>query len=213
MVMANPERIQKALDHFRDGLAPFCAETYGNLYGDDWLNVVNNEMHHPDKNPSATDVAFLLKTMKATWSVVWHESLGPSIRAMVFEIGDIRNQWAHQERITTDDTLRALDTMERVLDAAGQPMPAKRSNNCGPTCNVNNLKKKPEASDAKQQQSQLKGSHLPVSHHGETSSPHTTMLQQASSNKPNSQPISMRLPKVTPTPSIKTRKRFSLAPT
>lgn len=117
--MANPERIQKALDHFRDGLAPYCAETFSNVFGDDWVNVVNSELHHPDREPSATDVAFLLKTMKVTWNTVWNDSLGPAMRAMVFEIGDVRNQWAHQERISTDDTLRALDTMERVLDAAG----------------------------------------------------------------------------------------------
>lgn len=119
MVMANTERIQKALDHFRDGLKPAVVETYESRYGTNWLESVGAQMHHAEANPSLDDVAFLLKTMKATWNSVWHEVLGPAVRAMVFEVADVRNQWAHQDRISTDDTARSLDSMERILEALG----------------------------------------------------------------------------------------------
>ena len=119
MVMANTERIQKALDHFRDGLKPAVIETYESRYGANWLESVGSQMHHAEANPSLDDVAFLLKTMKATWNSVWHEVLGPAVRAMVFEVADVRNQWAHQDRISTDDTARSLDSMERILEALG----------------------------------------------------------------------------------------------
>src|SRR5690606_28988551 len=43
----------------------------------------------------------------------------PSIRSLVFELADVRNTWAHQGSFSTDDVVRALDSMERVLEAFG----------------------------------------------------------------------------------------------
>ena len=37
MVMANTERVTKALVLLRDGLGPKCEATWRRLYGDDWL--------------------------------------------------------------------------------------------------------------------------------------------------------------------------------
>ena len=37
----------------------------------------------------------------------------------MFEVSDVRNRWAHQQLLTSDDTVRALDSMERVLEAFG----------------------------------------------------------------------------------------------
>ena len=38
---------------------------------------------------------------------------------MVFEVADARNRWAHQQSVSTDDTIRALDSMERVVESFG----------------------------------------------------------------------------------------------
>lgn len=119
MVMPNSERIRKALDLLRDGLRPKCEETWKGFFGDGWLQVVNGRLHNPEQNPSTIDVAFLFKGMKATWTDVFGHGFAPAIRALVFELSDVRNTWAHQGVFSSDDSVRALDAMERVLDAFG----------------------------------------------------------------------------------------------
>ncbi len=119
MVMANTERVAKALDLLRDGLGPACEATWRGFYGDGWLPQVNEKLHSPDRQPSVGDSAFLFKGIKATWNEVFGHALGPSVRSLVFEVADVRNRWAHQGSLSSDDTVRALDSMERVLEAFG----------------------------------------------------------------------------------------------
>ncbi len=119
MVMANTERISKALDLLRDGLRPKCEDTWRGFYGDVWLDAVNGRLHTPERSPSVDDAAFLFKGMKATWQEVFGHGFPPAVRALVFEVADARNSWAHQQALSTDDTVRALDSMERLLEAFG----------------------------------------------------------------------------------------------
>ncbi|MDE0115147.1 MAG: DUF499 domain-containing protein [bacterium] len=119
MVMANTERIARALDLLRDGLRPKCEDTWRGFYGDGWLEAVNGRLHTPERSPSVEDAAFLFKGMKATWQEVFGHGFPPAIRALVFEVADARNSWAHQQALSTDDTARALDSMERLLEAFG----------------------------------------------------------------------------------------------
>lgn len=119
MVMANHERIGKALEYLRDGLAPVCEKTWEGFFGDGWLQEVNGRLHHPESNPATSDAAFLFKGIKVTWNDVFGAAFGPGIRSMVFELAEARNDWAHQNSFTADDSVRAMDTMERVLEAFG----------------------------------------------------------------------------------------------
>ncbi len=119
MVMANTERIAKALDLLRDGLAPKCEETWQAFYGDDWLQRVNRQLHKPDRKPNPRDIAFVFKGIKVTWNEVFGHGFAPAIRSLVFEVAEVRNTWAHQGSFSSDDTARALDAMERVLEAFG----------------------------------------------------------------------------------------------
>jgi hypothetical protein len=119
MVMANTERVSKALDLLRDGLRPKCEETWAGFYGDGWLDAINAQMHKPESDPSTSDIAFLFKGMKATWNDLFSHGFPQAIRSLVFELADVRNTWAHQGSFTTDDTVRALDSMERVLEVFG----------------------------------------------------------------------------------------------
>ena len=47
--------------------------------------------------------------------------LGHTERSLVSELRDVRNKWAHQRTFTTDDAYRALDSMERLLNAVSAP--------------------------------------------------------------------------------------------
>jgi uncharacterized protein len=119
MVMANTERLTRSIELLRDGLRPKCEETWKVFYGDAWLAKVNGQLHSPDSSPSSADVSFLLKGMKATWNEAFSHGFSASVRALVFELAEVRNSWAHQKQLSTDDTVRALDSMERVLEAFG----------------------------------------------------------------------------------------------
>lgn len=119
MVMANTERISKSLDLLRDGLRPKCEATWQGFYGDEWLLQINQQMRNPERSPDTGDVAFLLKCIKATWNEVFGHGFPNSTRSLIFELADVRNTWAHQGSFSTDDTVRALDSMERVLEAFG----------------------------------------------------------------------------------------------
>ena len=119
MVMSNSERIGRSLDLLSDGLAPKCAATWEGFYGPAWLEVVNGRLHTPERAPRASDVAFLFKGLKGTWGEVFGHGFSPAVRSLVFELADVRNRWAHQEGFSSDDVARALDSMERVLEAFG----------------------------------------------------------------------------------------------
>lgn len=119
MVMANSERVGKALDLLRDGMRPKCEETWEGFFGEGWLDTVNGRLRNPETTPTTSDIAFLFNGIKGTWSEVFGHGFGPDVRSLVFDLSKVRNTWAHQGSFSSDDTLRALDSMERLLEAFG----------------------------------------------------------------------------------------------
>ena len=121
MAITNQERVGKAMDLLRAGLAPFverefkgqhhenAAESARRYFGDD---------RAVGKKPiAAWDVAALLKVMWAAWNDIFGRPLGRAERSLVQELMDFRNKWAHQEPFSSDDADRALDSMARLLTA------------------------------------------------------------------------------------------------
>src|SRR5688572_10980172 len=121
MAMTNQERVGKAMDLLRTGLAPFverefksqhqgqAAEAARRYFGDDRL--VGKKLI------TDWDVAALLKVMWAAWQDTFGRTLGRAERSLVQELTDCRNKWAHQEPFSSDDADRALDSMARLLAA------------------------------------------------------------------------------------------------
>lgn len=113
MAITNRDRVGKALDLLRDGLAPYVeresADTDVTRYLDD-PTVARKAI-------ADWDVAALLRLMWEAWNNIFQRTLGRAERSMVQELRDWRNKWAHQEPFSGDDTYRVLDSVERLLTA------------------------------------------------------------------------------------------------
>lgn len=117
MATSNHERVGKALTILRDGLEPSLQRVWEAMYGDDWLNKVNDSLYQPDREPTTDDLAFLLKGMEATWDGAFKKVFSRSERSYVILLRDARNDWAHNSRFSSDETYRILDYCEILLRA------------------------------------------------------------------------------------------------
>ena len=119
MAVTNNERISRSLTLLREGIAEECIGKWKEAFGDDWLQHLIRKHNNPPEDPSIDDVAFLLVSLKTTWKDVFGTWLPQEVLSLVFEVSKVRNEWAHQASFSSDDTLRALDSMERLLEAFG----------------------------------------------------------------------------------------------
>ncbi|MBX6773122.1 MAG: AAA+ family ATPase, partial [Chloroflexi bacterium] len=121
MAMTNHERVGKALDLLRSGLAPFVVRELKNVYGgraqDETLRLLGGDRLNADRPLHQWDVAALLKVMWDAWNEVFRTTLGAAERSLVSELRDWRNRWAHQEPFSSDDAYRVLDSAARLLSA------------------------------------------------------------------------------------------------
>ena len=122
MATTNHERVNKALELLRAGLAPFVqrevmAKAKAGVVRMETVRRFAEDPKLADKPIDDWDAAALLKLMWETWNDVFRDTLGFTERSTVSELRDWRNKWAHQERFSSDDADRALDSAERLLTA------------------------------------------------------------------------------------------------
>ena len=123
MAMTNYERVGRAMELLRLGLAPFVERELGNVV------PAPQELarsYFPDdpmaQKPLAEwDASLLLRLMWDAWNSTFKQVLGFSERSLVSELRTFRNRWAHQEKFSSDDTDRALDSAARLLTAISAP--------------------------------------------------------------------------------------------
>ena len=126
MATTNHERVNKAMELLREGIAPFVHRevTAKVQAGAVRMGAIRRFAEDPqlaDKPIENWDAAALLKLMWETWNDVFRDTLGFTERSLVSELRNWRNKWAHQERFSSDDTDRALDSAERLLAAVSAP--------------------------------------------------------------------------------------------
>src|ERR1039458_5455376 len=125
MAITNPERVGKAMELLRTGLAPFVEREFTNLHlakaADEARRYLGDDRTVAKKPLADWDVAALLKLMWEAWNEVFSRTLGRAERSLVQELRDYRNKWAHQEAFSSDDTDRALDSMSRLRTAISAP--------------------------------------------------------------------------------------------
>lgn len=127
MAITNHERVGKCLEQLTAGLQPFVERELKSNYQDEWFAETRKTLSAtqvdflgtPDK--PQWDIASLLATLWNQWNDVFKKVLGHTERSLVSELRDVRNKWAHQRTFTTDDAYRALDSMERLLNAVSAP--------------------------------------------------------------------------------------------
>ena len=117
MAVTNHERVGKALTLVRDAVRPEVERAWRGRYGPRWLERVTRRMSHRDRHANPDDLAFLLRGMDATWDQFFRDTLSRSTRSYLHLLWDARNRWAHNERFSSEETLRILDHCEMMLEA------------------------------------------------------------------------------------------------
>src|SRR5688500_6927891 len=122
MAITNQERIGKAMELLREGLAPFAEREMlrpgPNLKQREYkVKRLAEEAKLANKPLAEWDVAGLLRLMSESWFEAFATALGYAEQALVTELRGVRNDWAHQKPFTSDNTDRALDSIARLLTA------------------------------------------------------------------------------------------------
>ena len=123
MAVTNRDRVQRALDAVREGLAPFAERSLRSRLGRDW--AVRLDANWPfalSRGPDGTvqwDSQAVLRAMSDNWQSVFRETLGHAERSWVSELREVRNAFAHEKPFSSEDTYRALDTAQRLLASVG----------------------------------------------------------------------------------------------
>jgi predicted AAA+ superfamily ATPase len=126
MAITNQDRVGKAMELLRAGLAPVverevqAAVKAGSVRMDAIRRFADDPMLG-QKPIAQWDAAGVLKLMWETWNDVFGRTLGRAERSLVQELRDVRNKWAHQDPFSSDDADRALDSMARLLTAVSAP--------------------------------------------------------------------------------------------
>jgi len=113
MAITNRDRVSKGLELMAAGLRPFVERELESRLGPAWETTGREASQKVNWNDPQT----LLGAMLDHWNTVFRDSLGQAERSLVNELKVIRNQWAHHEQFSGNDTVRALDSIERLLNA------------------------------------------------------------------------------------------------
>lgn len=129
MAITNHERVGRAIDLLKSGLAPFVDREFQAAYGDragaEAAGFVRDDRANIQRPIGDWDAAALIKLMWESWNAVFRKVLGPAERSLLSELRDHRNKWAHQEVFSSDDAYRALDSVGRLLTAVSAPEAAE----------------------------------------------------------------------------------------
>jgi hypothetical protein len=121
VAVSNRDRVGRGLEILAVGLAPFVDAGMAAVApaGRDWVEVLSARdavKHGSAKQNSRSDPRFLLRVITEEWRA-FRDQLSRTEQSFASELREAGNRWAHGDAFTSDDTYRALDTMERLLTA------------------------------------------------------------------------------------------------
>jgi hypothetical protein len=118
----NRTHVERVMTLLASGLRPFVERRLLAVDGAGWLakaqaTIAERRELAPD---DLSDVSRLCGLLLARWRDAF-DDLGNDTRALVFEIRDARNRWAHQRSFADRDVLRLVDSAQRLLAAVRAP--------------------------------------------------------------------------------------------
>lgn len=123
MALTNKDRLTRAMDALTEGLEPFVERELKAAWGANWETRLDQSRPKPmerDRNGSLRwDAHSLLNAIIHNFREVFNNQLGQAERNYAGELLSVRNEaWAHGNKpVSSEDTIRALDTAERLLVA------------------------------------------------------------------------------------------------
>jgi hypothetical protein len=117
-----------AFEVLAEGLAPYVDRRMAaHLDGDgDWILTAATKLgKRPDVIVSASDPQFQLEVMSRFWGPVFSDELDRASRALIRDLLDSRNRWAHIDRdhpIGLADAERAHQMVAELLTDVGSPL-------------------------------------------------------------------------------------------
>jgi hypothetical protein len=126
-MVSNNDQVGRGLDLLVEGLAPFVGRVLAPHVppGHDWTAILATKDAVNGAGPasySATDPQNILRVLTerlGTLAYPFGDHLGRAEQNLAGELREVRNKWAHKGAFSADDAYRGLDTMERLLRAAG----------------------------------------------------------------------------------------------
>lgn len=123
MAINNRDRVSRAFDLLSEGLFDTVDEVMTGAYGASnwnelWAIEDQQKRGGPTRTYSKQDVQVELRALTEQ-GYRFKDILSRAQQGFASELREARNLWAHNEPFSSDDTSRALDTMERLLHAVG----------------------------------------------------------------------------------------------
>lgn len=132
MAETNRQRVDLALEHIREALLPVVERKLDPLSeGQGWTALMraldqSKGRDKPASDYSPTDLHLLLRAVtNRLGSLGFPFDFSRKESSLLDELAEARNSYAHNDPFSSDDTLRVLDTAERMLTALGEPGRAK----------------------------------------------------------------------------------------
>lgn len=117
--MAADDSVGSALRLVADALRPIVESEMARSHGPAWKESARGVRPGVDRG---MDASALFATVQNNWQSVFAARLGPMNRALISELRETRNRWAHQEPFDASDVDRVLDTAARFLKSVGSPL-------------------------------------------------------------------------------------------
>lgn len=117
----NSEIIAKSLNTLSEGLYPYIFKEMELIYSNDWVKIAKQSLSNQQVSKKGDlektlleDVSLQLKLILKQWDKVFKNNNNLS-KAIVEELIEVRNRWAHCTPFSIDDTYRDLDSIARLL--------------------------------------------------------------------------------------------------
>ncbi|MFE1099028.1 Swt1 family HEPN domain-containing protein [Nocardiopsis alba] len=123
MALTNNEKVLRGFDQLLEGIRPWVEMRMSAQApaGKTWIEVIAAEdaaKFGSPKTYSQDDVRFLLRMITEKWKT-FEKDLSRPQSALASELRDTANSIHHGTKFSSDDTYRALDTIERLLTVIG----------------------------------------------------------------------------------------------